>query len=156
MGQQRRAPDRSNAPQRPRDPDLRTIIQGSDIESAQALVDAAQAWGTYLADKKVGLTSSQIRGIFGQVRQIEMNWPPDINDPERARRAARDLILLKPKLAYQAARDAEKNKNTQPVRQLEEILSPAIDLVQEDRGKFQRFVDFFEAILAYHRSAGGK
>lgn len=154
MGQQRRAPDRPNAPQRLRDSDLQTIIQGSDIESAQALVKAAKAWGTYLA--KVGLTSSQIRGIFGQVRQIEMNWPPDIDDPERARRAARDLILLKPKLVYQAARDAEKNKNTQPVRQLEEILSPAIDLIQEDRGKFQRFVDFFEAILAYHRSAGGK
>ncbi|MEW6578008.1 MAG: type III-A CRISPR-associated protein Csm2 [Chloroflexota bacterium] len=28
--------------------------------------------------------------------------------------------------------------------------------MQGDRQNFQRFVDFFEAILAYHRSAGGK
>lgn len=153
MGQ-RGAPRRQDAPQRPRDPDVRQIIQGSDTQSARLLVETAQAWGRYLADLQ--LTTSQIRAIFGQVRQIEMNWPADVPDPERARRAERDLILLKPKLAYQAQRDAEKNRNTQPVRQLEAILAKAIDLVQGDRQNFQRFVDFFEAILAYHRSAGGK
>lgn len=154
MGQ-RGVPRKEDAPQRPRDPDLRAIIQGADTESARLLVKTAQDWGSYLANKKVGLSTSQIRGIFGQVRQIEMNWPPDVDDPDRARRAERDLILLKPKLAYQAARDAEKNRE-KPVYQLERILSPAIDLVQGDRQNFQRFVDFFEAILAYHRSAGGK
>jgi len=148
------APYRQNASQKPQQPNLKAIIQGTDTQSARLLVDTAQRWGEYLAN--INLTTSQIRGIFGQVRQIEMNWPPDIDDPERARRAERDLILLKPKLAYQAQRDAEKNKNTKPVRELEQILSPAIDLVQGDRENFQRFVDFFEAILAYHRSAGGK
>ncbi|HEX9000884.1 MAG TPA: type III-A CRISPR-associated protein Csm2, partial [Blastocatellia bacterium] len=28
--------------------------------------------------------------------------------------------------------------------------------VGEDKEKFERFVDFFEAILAYHKAAGGK
>lgn len=150
----RGAPRRQDTVQRPRDPDLKAIIQGTDTQSARLLVETAQTWGKYLA--ALELTTSQIRAVFGQVRQIEMNWPPDVPDPERARRAERDLILLKPKLAYQAQRDAEKNRNTQPVRQLESILAGAIDLVQGDRQNFQRFVDFFEAILAYHRSAGGK
>ncbi|MEW6579786.1 MAG: type III-A CRISPR-associated protein Csm2, partial [Chloroflexota bacterium] len=105
---------------------MKAIIQGTDTQSARLLVDTAQAWGKYLAD--LDLTTSQIRAIFGQVRLIEMNWPPDVHDPERARRAERDLILLKPKLAYQARRDEEKNKSTKPVRQLEGILAGAIDL----------------------------
>ncbi|MBP8975048.1 MAG: type III-A CRISPR-associated protein Csm2 [Anaerolineae bacterium] len=138
---------------RPNFPDLRRIIQGTDVDSTRQLVKTAQEWGEHLARQK--LTTSQIRTIFGLVRLIELSWPSDINDPERARRAERDLILLKPKLAYQAQRDADKNKQTQPVRQLEELLSPAIDLVQGDRDNFQRFVDFFEAVLAYHKAAGG-
>lgn len=158
MGQRRpHSPQHSNATPKPPDPDLQAIIRGTDVESARLLVETAQQWGAYLASER--LTSAQIRGIFGQVRQIEMGWPSDVSEPgqasEFARMAERELILLKPKLAYQAQRDAEKNRNA-PVRQLEQILSPAIDLVQGDRDNFQRFVDFFEAILAYHRSAGGK
>lgn len=151
MGQRRPQYEQNSLP-RPRDPDLRSIILGADAESARLLVETAKVWGEYLAAQK--LTTSQIRTIFGQVRQIEMSWPSDVQDPEQARKSQRDLILLKPKLAYQAQRDAEKTK-TRPVRQLEQILAPAIDLVQDDRQNFQRFVDFFEAILAYHRSAGG-
>jgi CRISPR-associated protein Csm2 len=138
---------------KPAQPDLRRIIQGTDVDSTRELVKAAKAWGEYLADQK--LTTSQIRTIFGLVRLIELSWPSDVHDPERARKAERDLILLKPKLAYQAQRDAEKNKQTKPVQQLEQLLSPAIDLVQGNRDNFQRFVDFFEAILAYHKAAGG-
>ncbi len=138
---------------KPARPNLVKIIQNTDVDSARELVKAAEEWGKYLAEQK--LTTSQIRTIFGLVRLIELSWPSDVNDPERARKAERDLILLKPKLAYQAQRDAEKNRQTQPVRQLEELLSPAIDLVQGNRDNFQRFVDFFEAILAYHKAAGG-
>lgn len=138
---------------KPAQPDLRKIIQGADVDSAREMVKAAKAWGEYLAQQK--LTTSQIRTIFGLVRLIELSWPSDVDDPERARKAERDLILLKPKLAYQAQRDAEKNKETKPVQQLERLLSPAIDLVQGNRDNFQRFVDFFEAILAYHKAAGG-
>jgi len=134
----------------PAGPNLPLIMTGDEVSSAQEIVTAAQAWGTYL--KNEGLTTAQIRSIFGEVRRIEMGWP--VNTTSTA--ANRALILLKPKLAYQAQRDAEKNKRTQPVRKLESILQPAIDLVEGDRTRFQRFVDFFEAILAYHKSAGGK
>ncbi len=60
----------------------------------------------------------------------------------------RELILLKPKLRYQTARKNE-------LEDLALLLIRAIDQV-ENREQFQRFADFFEAILAYHKAAGGK
>ena len=57
--------------------------------------------------------------------------------------------MLKPKLAYAAARHRS-------VEQLKEALTIAIDKVGNDEKKFQNFVDFFEATLAYHKDAGGR
>lgn len=97
---------------------------------------------------KQNLTRSQIRTIFTEVRQIEAIWD------KRKREAIRRLSMLKPKLAYQAARSSTVN-------QLRDVLSDAIDEVlqapsdkQDDR--FTRFVELFEAILAYHRAKGGR
>jgi CRISPR-associated protein Csm2 len=59
-----------------------------------------------------------------------------------------DLIMLKPKLAYAAAR----NRN---VEELKDALTQAINQV-DNHEKFKNFVDFFEAILAYHRAYGGE
>jgi CRISPR-associated protein Csm2 len=86
------------------------------------------------------LTTSQIRNVYGFVKQMEMRG---FNSAE--------FVLLKPKLAYAAAR-----ANADGARQLRDVLSWAIDEVGEDEQKFARFVDFFEAILAYHKAAGGR
>lgn len=127
--------------------ELRIIIQGDAVESAQKTVEWAQRLAQALKDK--GLKSSQIRNVFGQVRQIEMSWPLEEGQPDYAGQASRDLILLKPKLAYQAERVPE-------VAPLAKVLTAGIDLVNGNRIYFQRFVDFFEAILAYHKAEGGK
>lgn len=93
------------------------------------------------------LTRSQIRSIFTEVRQIESLWPKA--------EAMRRLNMLKPKLAYQTARSSS-------VDYLKQVLSDAIDeVVKAPAGdtrneRFQRFMDLFEAILAYHRAEGGK
>jgi len=114
-------------------------------DSGAELVTFAQQTANVLV--KNNLTRSQIRTIFTEVRQIEAMWN---NGPEAVRR----LSMLKPKLAYQSARS-----NT--VSHLRDVLTEAIDQVvqapvdQRDR-RFQRFVDLFEAILAYHRAQGGK
>jgi CRISPR-associated protein Csm2 len=125
-------------------PALRTIIVDPDGTGA------AVQWGEKLGTifKSLQLTSSQIRGVFGTVRQIEMAWRPSATAEEQ-RAANRRLLLLKPKLAYQAKRQAA-------VEGLAHVLSLAIDLVGGDRDNFQRFVDFFESILAYHVAAGGQ
>ena len=124
--------------------DYQKIIVRGD---AKALTDVVESIGTGLARQ---LTTAQIRNVFGTVRQIEMSWGPRVAEPQR-KYAARQLLLLKPKLAYQARRQRGKG-----VQQLANVLIPAIDLVGEDRERFQNFVDFFEAILAYHTAAGGQ
>jgi CRISPR-associated protein Csm2 len=109
------------------------IQQGGKI-----LVQTAEYLGPQLHNGR--LTTSQIRNVFGMVKQMEMRGFD-----------ANEFILLKPKLAYAAAR-----ANTNGARQLKEVLSWAIDEVGNDETKFARFVDFFEAILAYHKEAGGR
>ena len=127
--------------------DLNAIVTEGD---AKMLVVQADAMGRQLSRQ---LTTSQIRNIFGTVRRIEMNWPehPQSDaDRERARKAQRELLLLKPKMAYQARRARGRG-----VKELTDVLGNAVDLVGDDRTRFQNFVDFFEAILAYHKAYGG-
>jgi CRISPR-associated protein Csm2 len=125
---------------------VQQIIRTND---AQTLVTEAGRFGRELADKR--LTKAQIRNIFGTVRQIEASW----QSAEDSAVSLRQLLLLKPKLAYQAAR-------SQPVGPLRDVLADAIDTVAEAKDpekqleRFGRFVDLFEAILAYHTEAGGR
>lgn len=119
---------------------------------AKLLVSEAERFGKELADDK--LTKSQIRGIFGTVRQIKAAWDGKADD-KKARAQLRRVLLLKPRLAYQAKREEK-------VKPLADVLTPAIDKVAEANGigeqteRFGYFVDMFEAILAYHTAAGGK
>jgi len=85
--------------------------------------------------KKDGLTTSQIRNIFGSVKKMEMKGFQE-----------KEFLLLKPKLAYAASRPGAK-KGT---KELRKVLTIAIDAVGSDGKKFENFCNFFEAILAYH------
>ena len=129
--------------------DLRAIIVDGDAEKT---VTCAQAIGEQLKNR--GLRSNQIRRIFTAVREVDMDWPRpgEAPDAEREKRAVRGLILLKPKLVYQERRNAAGGD---AFRYLRDVLDPAIDLVGKDRERFGYLLDFFEAILAYHRFYGG-
>jgi len=130
------------------------IVQGDPLR----LIETAERLGRDLARphgnprSNDALATSQIRSIFGKVRELEMHvrsLPSDVTElPEHIHR---ELQLLRPKLAYQAARAQGKG-----VKWLQETLEPAIQLVQRDRQRFRHFVDFFEAILAYHKAYGGQ
>lgn len=130
---------------------LQKIIVKND---SKELVEQAQSIGETLGKK---LTTNQIRAIFGTVRQIEMNWDDTATAAKQAD-AQRQLILLKPKMAYRATKEGRQG---QGLAALTEVLTEAIDLVVQNdatdqRERFGRFVDFFEAILAYHAVAGGR
>ncbi len=112
--------------------DIKRAIEGD----AEKLVATAQMVGYHLKGR--GLTTSQIRNIFGEVKRMEASG----YDRNR-------LILLKPRLAYAAGR------HRGAVEDLRDVLVAAIDAV-DDAARFKNFVNFFEAILAYHREAGGK
>jgi CRISPR-associated protein Csm2 len=139
---------------------VRVIITEDDPER---LVQVAEDLGKYLAD--IGLTTSQIRNIFGTARRLQADWlrpryeESELEESEliveKRHAARRQLVLLKPKLAYQAQR-------MPPVKPLADWLVEGINWVienddpKEQYFRFTRFMDFFEAVLAYHTAKGGK
>ena len=132
---------------------IRGIIQGSDTEK---LVECAEEIGRGLAQNE-RLTASQIRTFFSEVKRIEGSIQEERTQQkgELSDQDTRRLILLKPRLAYQARRQIESHKGY-GVAKLEEVLKPAINFVEGKVENFRNFVDFFEAILAYHKAAGGR
>ncbi len=123
--------------------EIQKIIQTHD---PAGLVKLSEKLGRDFSEQ--GLTSSQIRNVFGQVRQIEAMW----RIPEQRELAQTRLHLLKPRLSYQAAKE-----NKAGVQNLAKSLTEAIDAVfappeTELDARFRRFTDFFEALLAYHRT----
>lgn len=111
----------------------------NDEQSADEMVQFAENLGRHLQEKKV--TSSQIRNAYGGVKKMEMSgWGPTTR---------RHLLLIKPRLAYAAGR--HRNGLTE----LKQVMDTVIDAVVGPL-EFQRFCQFFEAILAYHRAFGGK
>jgi CRISPR-associated protein Csm2 len=133
-------------------PDVHAII--TDPDRARLLVESAEKVGKSLTTGDTKLTTSQIRALFGEVRQIQAQWSMG---GEGRQKAVRRLILLKPKMAYRSQKE-QGNGIKVLVRVLDAALDEVIaekDALKQD-GHFQRFVEFFEAILAYHRAHGGK
>lgn len=122
-----------------------TEIMKSD-ESGSQMVKYAEEVADNLV--KANLTRAQIRTIFTEARQIEAIWGKNPSE------GLRKLVMLKPKLAYQTAR-------TPSMEPLKSVLTGAIDEVakapaEQRDAYFDRFIELFEAILAYHRAKGGR
>ncbi|MGQ9895157.1 MAG: type III-A CRISPR-associated protein Csm2 [Roseiflexus sp.] len=134
---------------------LRLIITTDTSESIKALTETAEKIGKELADD---VTTSQIRNIFGTVRMIEQEVKTLDDDKPLPIRVQRDLQMLRPKLAYQYGRVQGRDDDPKKAAMgaLTGILSEAIALVGSDVRRFRNFMDFFEAILAYHRRYGGR
>lgn len=97
------------------------------------------------------IETTQIRKIFTEVRKIESLW----SDNERRNDAVRRLTMLKPKMAYQTKRQEKRGES--PMKPLTDALTEGITLVvaapnpEQQDTRFKRFVELFEAILAYHK-----
>lgn len=104
------------------------------------LVDEANKLGEQLARD---LKTSQLRNVYGAVRQAALRWDTD------RRKAYQEIILLQPKLAYYTQRAGKA------MHPLKEAMDEAIKLLRQDKepheSHFKNFVDFCEAIVAYHR-----
>lgn len=121
----------------------------SDVieKGGESIVNEAEKLGKQISDKRNGVTTSQIRKVFSAVKKIQMK----VKMGEELQ--LNELIMLKPKLAYVAARAPDQRRvNTE---KLKDVLTQAIGLV-DDKTKFQNFVSFFEAILSYHKASGGE
>jgi CRISPR-associated protein Csm2 len=142
--------------------DIDRII--AEDEAAELMVRVSQAIGRELARRK--LAAHHFLGLFGEVRRIEMEWRQQQRKPEEQLdpRIWRRLQLLKPLMAHQAARlrTPSPSRDYQESRAggdamvpLIEALGHAIDRVERN-SDFQRFLDFFDAILAYLRFYRGR
>lgn len=93
------------------------------------------------------MTTSQVRKFFGEVKRQQMTGFDESK-----------FVMLKPKLAYAVGRAKKsvraKNYN---IACFEDVISKAIDTVLNNKTEearqiaFKNFVDFFEAIVAYHK-----
>ena len=113
-------------------------------------VNYSEEFGKYLAskdDEGLPLTTSQLRKFFGAVKQIQMKNEFDITD----------VVLLKPKLAYAVGRTKQNHRKNDrsKIEDFNEIIAGCINLVN-NKEQFNRFVSIFEAIVAYHKAAGGQ
>ena len=135
--------------------ELNLIITGETSEAIQTMIEVAESIGRHLAKS---VTTSQIRNIFGAVRTIEQDVKTLEDDQPLPIQVQRDLQMLLPKLAYQYGRVQGREDDPQKAAMgaLTGILSEAIALVGSDVRRFRNFMDFFEAILAYHRRYGGR
>ncbi|MFA4907407.1 MAG: type III-A CRISPR-associated protein Csm2 [archaeon] len=108
-------------------------------------ISYSEKFGKYL--KENYFTTAQIRKIFGEVKMLQQKgWDND--------KTLTALLLLKPKLAYSAERIHKDCAYT-----FKDFLCAGIDIINKSENPsevFQNFANLFEAILAYHRSYGGK
>lgn len=113
--------------------DIPDILLGNE----EKLVKDAEDFGKYLGNG--GLSTSQIRNIFSDVKKMDS-----------FERNKKELILLRPKLAYVAGRH---RRRTKVITDLQEVMDECIRNVKDEES-FKNFQDFFEAILAYHKYYG--
>jgi CRISPR-associated protein Csm2 len=112
------------------------------------LVEDTEKLGQKLAQEK--LKTTQIRKFLDAVNRLKAKIFGMSQLPEDV---MAELHLLRPKLAYAAARQTTNSGN--PVEPLKRVLEAALkrDMDMED---FSRLVQLIEAIIAYHKAAGGK
>jgi len=103
------------------------------------MVRASETFGRHLKNNKV--TTTQLRNAYGTMKKLEMvGW----NAETRTK-----VMLIKPRLAYAAGRHGHG------MNDLNKVIGWAIDAIRNG-ADFQRFCNFFEAIVAYFKAAGGK
>ena len=108
----------------------------------RTLVEHAEEFGSYL--EKNQLKTNQVRKFLDAVNRIKADLPEDGDFSK----IETDIVMLKPKLAYAAARQSS-------VQALSKVMSAAIDQVCSIED-FQRLVQFLESTIAYHKASGGR
>lgn len=132
--------------------EIKAIVDGNDpeklVSEAQRLARALRGGKEqreFKEDKEA--TRTQIRRLFSTFRQIEFAWPrnPQASPGKQAEadRAYFEMVLMRPKLQYQAKRQPN-------LKRLTDTIDAGIVAVGRDRGKFERLMQFFEATVAYH------
>ncbi|WP_027843068.1 type III-A CRISPR-associated protein Csm2 [Mastigocoleus testarum] len=121
---------------------IESLKEGLKTYPIRELVEHAEKFGPYL--KLQRLETNQIRKFLDAINRLkaELAETGDFSKIET------EVVLLKPKLAYAAARQ-------RAAKPLNDVMSVAIDVVR-DKEDFERLVQLIESIIAYHKAEGGK
>ncbi|HRI60809.1 MAG TPA: type III-A CRISPR-associated protein Csm2 [Saprospiraceae bacterium] len=120
--------------------------------------------------KDDAMTVTQIRNVFGEIKRIESKLSfsnIQEEDPARRREAPEwkadyrewqkqepAFQLLRPKIAYNAARELSKRRESR-IKDFRTVLDMAHSHVNNHED-FKRFSQLVEGIIAYHKVYGGK
>jgi CRISPR-associated protein Csm2 len=108
----------------------------------RTLVEHAQVFGPDL--KRQRLETNQVRKFLDAINRLKAS----LTEQDDFAAIETEVVLLKPKLAYAAARQ-------DAVKPLNKVMTAAIDKVFS-REDFDRLVQLIESIIAYHKAEGGK
>lgn len=119
------------------------ITDGLDSEATKN----ADEMGLQL--KNAGVSTSQIRNVFGEIKKIQALG---LDKKEKGR-----LVMITPKLAYAVGRAGKREKGAlEDLMKNVEVAVSAVEKSEKNRNEcFNRFVDYMEAVVAYHRYHGG-
>lgn len=113
-------------------------------EVTRETVQFAEDFGRFL--KEQGLTTSQIRNAYGELKRIQMSG----FEKEKV-----SFLLLKPKLAYAASR--LRRNGQEEFRKVFDKMYDAVDTTNVAGVKqFDNLVNIMESIIAYHKAFGGR
>jgi len=121
-------------------------IKPEDMKDYNHLVETARKFGERLERNKV--KSSQFRRVFTHIKKIQISmeskgYGKDKRMPDDI---FKEVLLLKPKIAYTAGRHEN-------IRDFYDVMVQFVNAI-ETVGDFNRFYDFVEASLAYHKYYG--
>ena len=92
--------------------------------------------------KSKNLSTSQIRNVYGEIKRIQVAG----YEKEKT-----SFYLLKPKMAYALGRD-DKNLG---LKLFKKIFDKCFDYVKDEK-TYKNSCNLIEALIAYHKSFGGK
>jgi CRISPR-associated protein Csm2 len=110
------------------------LDQGADPQGT-LLIESAKMMGMHL--NKNNVSTAQIRKVFHNVKNYSFD-----------NEGVYGLNMLRAKLAYVAGRHKEAGD-------LQLVLDEGLKKIGDDKTKFKRFQDFFEAIVAFHKKYRG-
>jgi CRISPR-associated protein Csm2 len=124
---------------------IKTINKNKKLRNypIRELVKDAEAFGSYLKQQR--LETNQVRKFLDAINRLKSDLADNKGDFSKIET---EVVLLKPKLAYAAARQ----KSAKP---LSDVMSAAIDEVYS-KEDFDRLVQLIESIIAYHKAEGGR
>ena len=132
---------------------IQKLDDGLHAYPIRKMVEHAEDFGPYL--RKQRLETNQIRKFLDAINRLKAKLAQGETDETAPKDTARvfqeiepEIVLLKPKLAYAAARQ-------RAAKPLSDVMSAAIDKVHS-LADFERLVQLIESIIAYHKAEGGR